>query len=57
MSNTKKFGQYICPHNKSVPQIPSISALNRNSKATVSGSYCKNNCELYMNGCKLFKNE
>lgn len=47
MSKPKKFGVYICLNGKN----DSLAKLPYN----VTGRYCKNNCEHYMNGCKKFK--
>jgi len=52
----KKLGQYVCPHNHSVPTVPALIDLDKGSNSTVYGKYCKNNCSLYKNNkCELFK--
>jgi len=43
---------YKCPHGKSEPKVPAKVNYNKGSESTVSGTFCKNNCELYMRGCK-----
>jgi len=51
MKKPNKFGTYICPHGKG----NAIQNLIFKQKTTVSGRYCKNNCEKYLKDCKRWK--
>ncbi|GAG71730.1 unnamed protein product [marine sediment metagenome] len=56
MKIAKTYGQYTCPYNKFDGKTPGKITME-NSKSTISGRYCKNNCGLYMNNCDLFKKD
>lgn len=47
MKKAKKYTFYKCPHGK-------VQSTKIKMPYSVQGEYCKNNCDLYGNGCKLF---
>jgi len=53
LKKANKNCEYICPHGNTVDF--KISKKGWDNKKTVTASYCKNNCKLYMNGCDSFK--
>ena len=53
MKKAKRYEEYKCPYGKSVALKVSMKGFD-NGK-TVTASYCKNNCSLYKDKCKLFK--
>lgn len=56
MSQPNRYGQYKCPYGKFDGISPAMNT--KESKATVTGRYCKNQCKRYKkNKCKLFNKE
>ena len=56
MKRPKKFSTYVCPHGKADGKTSRYGAeVERKQDFTVSGRYCKNNCDIYKaRKCKLF---
>lgn len=50
MKIVHKYGVYVCPHGK----LDGKTGVTQHKKYSVSGRYCKNNCEKYKKSCSLF---
>jgi len=50
MKKPNRYRTYECPHGKGKGFTDGVL-----KKSFVQGTYCKNNCELYMKGCKKWK--